>query len=134
MSFALNHLSYFLLTNLLLDTIRASAPARIINVSSRAHEGAKINFNDLQGRQKYGGMRAYGQSKLANVLFTYELARRLEGSGVTVNALHPGLVVTNFGKNNKGNVRQVKRCWEASFSCFPIMLFCESPRNRLLSG
>ncbi len=109
MSFALNHLNYFLLTNLLLDKIRASAPARIINVSSSAHEGAKINFNDLQGRQKYGGMRAYGQSKLANVLFTYELARRLEGSGVTVNALHPGLVATNFGKNNKGIVRQVMR-------------------------
>lgn len=102
MTFALNHLSHFLLTNLLLDTIKASAPARIINVSSESHRRAKMNFDDLQRRKKYGAMNAYGQSKLANVLFTYELARRLDGSGVTANALHPGFVATNFGENMEG--------------------------------
>ena len=96
MTFALNHLSYFLLTNLLLDTITASAPARIINVSSDAHEGSTINFDDLGHRRHYDGWASYGASKLANILFTYELARRLEGTGVTVNAVHPGFVHTNF--------------------------------------
>lgn len=99
MTFALNHLAYFLLTNLLLDTIKASAPARIINVSSGAHTSGKIEFDNLQGERAYG-FRAYGNSKLANILFTMELARRLEGTGVTVNALHPGFVATGFGKNN----------------------------------
>ena len=102
MTFALNHLGYFLLTNLLLDTIQASAPARIINVSSYGHRRAHMNFDDLQGRQRYSGMAAYRQSKFANVLFTYELARRLAGTGVTVNAVNPGLVATRFGFNNFG--------------------------------
>lgn len=102
MTFALNHLSYFLLTNLLLNTIKASAPSRIINVSSESQRRAKMNFDDLQGRKKYSAMNAYGQSKLANILFTYELARRLEGSGVTVNTLHPGFVATNLGENMEG--------------------------------
>ena len=100
MTFALNHLSYFLLTNLLLDTIKASAPARIVNVSSNSHYGARINFEDLQGKRRYWGNTAYGQSKLANVLFTYELALRLGDSQVTSNALHPGFVATNIGSNN----------------------------------
>jgi NAD(P)-dependent dehydrogenase (short-subunit alcohol dehydrogenase family) len=104
MTFALNHLGYFLLTNLLLDELKRGVPSRIVNVSSRAHEGARIDFEDLEGRRSYGGMRAYGQSKLANLLFTYELARRLEGSGVTVNALHPGFVATSFGANNGGSI------------------------------
>jgi NAD(P)-dependent dehydrogenase (short-subunit alcohol dehydrogenase family) len=108
MFFALNHLAYFLLTNLLLDTIEASAPARIINVSSGSHLRAKINFDDLQNRRGYWGPRVYGESKLANVLFTYELARRLEGTGVTVNALHPGFVATNMGANNGWIVRLVR--------------------------
>jgi len=102
MTFALNHLGYFLLTNLLLDTLKASPPARIVNVSSDAHRGAQMNFSDPQGERRYGGWRAYGQSKLANLLFTYELARRLEGTGVTVNAVHPGFVATGFGRNNRG--------------------------------
>ncbi len=97
-TFAVNHLGYFLLTNLLLDLLKAGAPARIVNVSSGAHKGAHIDFDDLQATQGYHGWRAYGQSKLANVLFTYDLARRLEGTGVTVNAVHPGVVATNFGK------------------------------------
>ena len=100
MTFALNHLNYFLLTILLLDILKASAPARIVNVSSDAHEGATIDFDNLQGEKHYAGMRAYGQSKLANILFTYELARHLEGSGVTVNALHPGFIATGFARNN----------------------------------
>jgi NAD(P)-dependent dehydrogenase (short-subunit alcohol dehydrogenase family) len=108
MTFALNHLAYFLLTTLLLDTIKASAAARIINVSSGAHSGGKIEFDNLQGERDYGAS-AYGNSKLANILFTMELARRLEGTGVTVNALHPGFVSTGFGKNNSGFLMKVIR-------------------------
>jgi retinol dehydrogenase 12 len=101
-TFATNHLSYFLLTTLLLDVLKASAPARIVNVASDAHSTGKINFDDLQSRNGYGaaGFRAYGTSKLANVLFTYELARRLEGTGVTANVIHPGFVASGFGANN----------------------------------
>ena len=99
MTFALNHLAYFLLTNLLLDTIKASAPARVINVSSDAHASGKMEFDNLQGERGYSP-RAYDNSKLANILFTTELARRLEGTGVTINALHPGFVATGFAKNN----------------------------------
>jgi len=99
MTFALNHLAYFLLTNLLLDTLKASAPARIINVSSGAHTSGKIEFDDLQGERTYG-FAAYPNAKLATILFTVELARRLEGASVTVNALHPGITATGFGKNN----------------------------------
>jgi NAD(P)-dependent dehydrogenase (short-subunit alcohol dehydrogenase family) len=99
MTFALNHLASFLLTDLLLDTIKASAPARIINLSSDAHATGKIEFDNLQGERNYSP-RAYENSKLANILFTLELARRLEGTGVTVNALHPGFVATGFAKNN----------------------------------
>ena len=100
LTFALNHLSYFVLTDLLLDVLVSSAPARIVNVSSSSHRRTQINFDDLQKQRRYTGFRAYAQSKLANVLFTYELARRLEGTGVTANALHPGLVATNFLTNN----------------------------------
>jgi NAD(P)-dependent dehydrogenase (short-subunit alcohol dehydrogenase family) len=99
MSFALNHIGYFLLTNLLLDVMLASAPARIINVSSGSHLRATLDFDKLRRRRGFSGMKAYGQSKLANVFFTYELARRLEGTGVTVNALHPGFVATHMGDN-----------------------------------
>ncbi len=102
MTFALNHLGCFLLTNLLLDVLKASAPARIINVSSHGHAKGRMDFDDLQLQQSYGGMQAYRQSKLANVLFTYELARRLEGTGVIANAVNPGLVATRFGFNNLG--------------------------------
>jgi retinol dehydrogenase 12 len=101
MTFALNHLAYFLFTNLLLDALKASASARIVNVSSEAHRRARLDFADLQGQHRYSGWRAYARSKLANILFTYELARRLEGTGIVANALHPGLVATNFGRNNR---------------------------------
>ena len=100
MTFALNHLNYFLLTHLLLDLLQASAPARLINVSSVAHYSASINFKNLQYKRFYGlGWPAYAQSKLANILFTYELARRLPAN-ITANALHPGLVATNFALGN----------------------------------
>ncbi|MGH9895053.1 MAG: SDR family oxidoreductase [bacterium] len=116
MTFALNHLAYFLLTKLLLDLIKASAPARIINVSSCGHELMnEIRFDDLQGRRNYRGFKAYHQSKLANLLFTYELARRLEGTGVTVNALHPGIVATNIGKNNGWGWRLLKPLFDPLF-------------------
>ncbi len=108
MTFALNHLAYFLLTNLLLDTLRASAPARIICVSSNAHSGGKIEFDNLQGERKYDASM-YGNSKLANILFTRELSRRLEGSGVSANALHPGFVNTGFGQNNPGILMKMIR-------------------------
>ena len=98
MTFALNHLSYFLLTELLRDLLLESAPARIVNVSSVAHRNSRINFDDPQMMtRRYWPMTAYGQSKLANVLFTYELAHRLLDTGVTANALHPGLVRTGLG-------------------------------------
>ncbi len=100
MTFALNHLNYFHLTNLLLDVLKASAPARVINVSSDAHRGQIIDFDDLQGEKSYNGMTIYGRSKLMNVLFTNELARRLEGKGVSANAMHPGFVASGFGRNN----------------------------------
>jgi NAD(P)-dependent dehydrogenase (short-subunit alcohol dehydrogenase family) len=97
MTFALNHLNYFLFTKLLLDKLKASAPARIVNVSSAAHRRAVLDFGDLQNERSFRGFQVYSQSKLANLLFSYELARRLEGTGVTVNALHPGWVATRFG-------------------------------------
>jgi NAD(P)-dependent dehydrogenase (short-subunit alcohol dehydrogenase family) len=98
-TFAFNHLAYFLLTQLLLDVLKASAPARIVNVSTRFFNSTKIVFADLQSEKKYSGLQAYNQSKLANILFTYELARRLEGRGVTVNVLWPGVFKSNFGRN-----------------------------------
>jgi NAD(P)-dependent dehydrogenase (short-subunit alcohol dehydrogenase family) len=93
---ALNHFSYFMLANLLLPVLRQSTPARIVNVASDAHKGVSINFDDIQFKGRYSGWKAYQQSKLANIVFTYELARRIAGTGVTANALHPGFVRTNF--------------------------------------
>ncbi len=101
-TFATNYLGPFLLTNLLLDLLKSSAPSRVVNVTSDAHHGARINFEDLQGEKKFSGWDAYGQSKLAMILFTHEMASRLEGTGVTVNSVHPGVVRTNFAKNNGG--------------------------------
>src|SRR5499426_848286 len=95
-TFAVNHLGYFLLTVELLDLLKSSAPARVVNVSSEAHRSARISLDDLNLENGYGGWKAYGQSKLANVLFTYELARMLKGTGVTANCMHPGVVGTGF--------------------------------------
>jgi len=104
MTFAVNYLAPFLLTNLLLDKLKASAPARIVNVSSESHQSGYIKMDDLELEKGYRLMRAYGQSKLALVLFTYELARRLQGTGVTANCLHPGFVATNIGQNGVGSI------------------------------
>ena len=100
-TFAVNHLAGFLLTNLLLERLVASAPARVVTVSSGAQSMGRIDFDDLQGARKYSGQRAYNQSKLANVMFTFELARRLEGTGVTANVLHPGVTRTAFGAEDQ---------------------------------
>ncbi len=103
MMFAVNYLAPFLLTNILLEKLKASAPARIVNVSSESHQAGYIIMDDLQSEKKYK-FKAYGQSKLALVLFTYELARMLQGTSVTANCLHPGFVATNFGQNGAGSV------------------------------
>jgi NAD(P)-dependent dehydrogenase (short-subunit alcohol dehydrogenase family) len=96
-TFVVNYLSHFLLTHLLLDMMKSSAPARIVNVTSSAHFGGKMDFDDLQEERSYGASKAYSQSKLAQVLFTRELAKRLEGTGVTANCAHPGSVRTHWG-------------------------------------
>jgi retinol dehydrogenase 12 len=119
MTLALNHLAPFLLTSLLLDTLKASAPSRIVTVSSDAHQSARINFDDLQLARGYGPWRAYGQSKLMNILFTNELALRLAGTGVTANTLHPGFVASNFGKSEGP-------FWAAAFTLMrPFMISAE---------
>jgi NAD(P)-dependent dehydrogenase (short-subunit alcohol dehydrogenase family) len=101
LTFATNHMSYFVLTHGLRERLRASAPARVVNVSSDAHKGQKLNFDDLQSTS-YSGFNVYGRSKLCNILFTRELARRWEGTGVTANSLHPGFVSTRFGDQSGG--------------------------------
>jgi len=101
MTFGLNHLNYFLLTHELLDLLKASAPARIVSVASIAHRRAMLDFEDLQLSRGFGAWKAYSRSKLANIMFTYALARRLEGTGVTANCLHPGFVSSHFGQNGR---------------------------------
>jgi len=105
MTLALNHLNYFLLTDLLLDMIKTSPSGRVVNVASNAHYRGHIDFDDLQSRHRYNGMRTYSMSKLMNVLYTYELARRLQGTNVTANCLHPGFVASHFAWNNGWIVR-----------------------------
>ena len=120
-TFGVNHLGYFLVTSLLLDLLKASAPARIVSVSSRAHLRPKgMNFDDLNAEKNYGGlgMAVYGESKLANVLFSYELARRLEGTGVTSNCLHPGVVRSGFGQSNGGVASLVVKTFYTLFRSF----------------
>lgn len=121
-TFAVNHLAYFLLTSLLLGRLRESAPARIVNVASDAHAqaGGRLDFDDLESRRRYGAMRVYGKSKLANLLFTRALARRLEGTGVTVNAVHPGFVGSNFARNNG---------WAAALGMTLLRPFARSPEK-----
>lgn len=104
-TFALNHVAYFLLTDLLRERLVSSSPARIVNVASEAHRGATLDFDDLQTERGYGAWLAYQRSKLCNILFTRELARRLAGTGVTANCLHPGFVATRFGDNTDGVYR-----------------------------
>ena len=111
MMFAVNHLAYFLLTHLLLDLLKPSAPSRIINVSSEAHRSARLNFGDLQGQNTYSGFGAYRLSKLCNLLFTQELAGRLHGTRVTVNALHPGVVATGIFRNTPAILRLLMKAF-----------------------
>jgi retinol dehydrogenase 14 len=106
-TFAVNHLAPFLLTNLLLDRLAEGAPSRVVTVASNAHSLGRIDFEDLQGERAYSGARAYNQSKLANVLFTYELARRLPPLSVTANAVHPGMVSTDFGAEDPAGVQRL---------------------------
>lgn len=106
-TFGINHLAHFVLTNLLRDVLVASGPARIINVSSEAHRAAKLDFDDLQAERGYIGFRVYGNAKLANILFTQALAKRLQGTRVTANCLHPGVVATGFGHNTTGFFRHL---------------------------
>jgi NAD(P)-dependent dehydrogenase (short-subunit alcohol dehydrogenase family) len=115
-TFALNHISYFLLTNLLLDLIKASAPARIVSVSSMAHQYGRIDFDNLQGERSFSAMSIYANSKLMNILFTYELARRLDGTGVTANCLHPGGVASDFGNNLGGFYKIVVWLFKNTFA------------------
>ena len=102
MTFALNHMAYFVVTNGLLERLKATPGARVISTSSDAHKTGRLDFDDLQSRRNYVGFRVYGTSKLCNILFTRALARRLEGTGVTANCLHPGFVDTRFADNNEG--------------------------------
>jgi NAD(P)-dependent dehydrogenase (short-subunit alcohol dehydrogenase family) len=102
LTFALNHMAYFVLTEALREKLIASAPARVVSTSSTAHLSASLDFDDLQSAKSYSGYKAYGRSKLANILFTRELARRLSGTGVTANCLHPGAVATRFGESSGG--------------------------------
>ncbi|MFX1250025.1 MAG: SDR family oxidoreductase [Promethearchaeota archaeon] len=108
-TFAINYFAPFLLTNLLLDVIKKSAPARIINVSSAMHRNAPLNLNDINSEKSYRWMQVYGSSKLASILFTYELAERLEGTGVTVNAVHPGFVRTKLNRSYSKLIRGTMR-------------------------
>jgi NAD(P)-dependent dehydrogenase (short-subunit alcohol dehydrogenase family) len=108
-TFAINHMAYFVLTQGLRERLLASAPARIVSTASAAHQGAKLDFDDLQAAHGFSPMRAYGRSKLCNILFTRELARRLSGKGVTANCLHPGFVATRFGDGSGGIVSGVVR-------------------------
>ena len=108
-TFALNHMSYFVVTELLRDRLVVSAPARIVSTASGAHEGAVLDFDDLQSEKNYGATKAYGRSKLCNILFTRELARRVKDTGVTANCLHPGFVATRFGDQSGGVISPLVR-------------------------
>jgi NAD(P)-dependent dehydrogenase (short-subunit alcohol dehydrogenase family) len=116
LTFAANHLAPFLLTQLLLPALKEAKAARVVNVSSVVHQTAQLDFDDLHSVKRYGGLHVYAKSKLANVLFTYELARRLEGSGVTANCLHPGIVATGFGQNQEGFFKGLFRFASPLFS------------------
>jgi retinol dehydrogenase 14 len=124
-TFALNHLAPFLLTHLLVDRLVESAPARVVTVSSDAQRLGRIDFDDLQGERSWSGQRAYNQSKLANVLFTYELARRLRGNGVTATVLHPGIARTGFGVEDPGRIQRV---------ITPFMGLLKSPEQGALTS
>ena len=118
-TFALNHMAYFVLTDLLLERLGEAKQGRIINVSSRVHKRGTLNFDDLQGQTTYGGWPAYCQSKLMNVMFTQALTRRLDGTAITANSLHPGFVASKFGHNNPGLAGLVMRFAQTLFAITP---------------
>lgn len=118
-TFALNHMGYFLLTQLLWERLLRSAPARIVNVASEAHRGARLDFSDLQSAKSYGAWKAYRRSKLCNILFTRELAGRLAGTAVTANCVHPGFCATGFGNNTSGWFRRGVRLAKRLFAIPP---------------
>ena len=138
MTFALNHMAYFVITNLLLGKLKAGA--RIVTVASNAHRGARLDFDDLQSRRGYAGFPVYSKSKLCNILFNRELARRLSGSGVTANALHPGFVATRFGNDSGGIVRAVLKVAKPIGAISPeegartILYLASSPEVAAVSG
>ena len=139
MTFALNHMSYFLLTNKLMELLKYSAPARIVNVSSDAHYGVDMEFENLNGEQEYKAWKAYQKSKLANVLFTYELLKKVPGN-ITVNCLHPGFVATNFGHNNGGFFGPVLKIAQRISAIDPeegaktSIFLCSAPEVKGVSG
>ncbi|HEX4637612.1 MAG TPA: SDR family oxidoreductase, partial [Rhizomicrobium sp.] len=138
MTFALNHMAYFVITNLLLGKLKTGA--RIVTVASNAHRGARLDFDDLQSRRGYNGFPVYSRSKLCNILFNRELARRLSGSGVTANALHPGFVATRFGNDSGGIVRAVLKVAKPIGAISPeegaktIIYLASSPEVAAVSG
>ena len=138
MTFALNHMAYFVVTKLLQDKLKPGA--RIVTVASNAHRGARLDFNDLQSRRSYTGFPVYSRSKLCNILFNRELARRISGSGVTANALHPGFVATRFGDNSGGLMRAVLKVAKPIGAISPeegaktIIYLASSPQVAGVSG
>ena len=138
-TFALNHMSYFLLTNKLMELLKSSAPARIVNVSSDAHYGVDMDFENLNGEQEYKAWKAYQKSKLANVLFTYELLKKVPAD-ITVNCLHPGFVATNFGHNNGGFIGPVLKIAQRISAIDPeegaktSTFLCSAPEVKGVSG
>jgi len=138
MTFALNHMAYFVITNMLLGRLKPGA--RIVTVASNAHRGARLDFDDLQSRRGYAGFPVYSRSKLCNILFNRELARRLAGSGVTANALHPGFVATRFGNDSGGIVRAVLKVAKPIGAISPeegartIIYLASSPDVAAVSG
>jgi len=138
MTFALNHMAYFVITNMLLGKLKPGA--RIVTVASNAHRGARLDFDDLQSRRGYAGFPVYSRSKLCNILFNRELARRLAGSGVTANALHPGFVATRFGNDSGGIVRAVLKVAKPIGAISPeegaqtIIYLASSPDAAAVSG
>jgi len=138
-TFALNHMSYFLLTNKLMELLKSSAPARIVNVSSDAHYGVDMDFENLNGEQEYKAWKAYQKSKLANVLFTYELLKKVPAD-ITVNCLHPGFVATNFGHNIGGFFGPVLKIAQRISAIDPeegaktSIFLCSAPEVKGVSG